>query len=94
MQTALIPDEPGPDEPIPYTLTPKAEAFLDLVDLAARHASVAVVDGALYLRPALVESVIDGVAAWACSQCGAAWFGPLPDDGLCPDCVPGYRVSA
>jgi rubrerythrin len=23
---------------------------------------------------------------WACQQCGAAWFGPPPDDGLCPGC--------
>jgi hypothetical protein len=23
---------------------------------------------------------------WACTHCGAAWFGTPPDDGLCPSC--------
>lgn len=23
---------------------------------------------------------------WGCERCGAAWFGPPPDDGLCPTC--------
>ena len=49
---------PGPDQPIPYTLTPKARALLDQVP--------------------------DG--QWACGQCGAAYFGTPPGDGLCPGC--------
>jgi hypothetical protein len=23
---------------------------------------------------------------WACRRCGAAWFGPAPEDGRCPAC--------
>jgi hypothetical protein len=49
---------PDPDQPIPFTLTPKARALLDQVP--------------------------DG--QWACEQCGAAYFGTPPEDGLCPGC--------
>jgi hypothetical protein len=31
---------------------------------------------------------------WACLRCGAAYFGPVPDDGLCPACrVAGQRPA-
>ena len=49
---------PDLDQPVPYTLTPKARALLDQVP--------------------------DG--QWACGQCGAAYFGTPPGDGLCPGC--------
>jgi hypothetical protein len=60
------------DEPIPYTLTPKASAFLDLT-APGRHEGTAIIDGA---------------TGWACGRCGFAWFGPVPDDGLCESCRP------
>ncbi len=70
MQTTITLDSPGPDEPIQYTLTPKAVAFLDRT-APGRHEGTA---------------IIDGIAGWACGRCGFAWFGPVPDDGLCPGC--------
>ena len=50
-----------PDQPVPFTLTPKARALLDQVP----------------------------EDQWACEQCGAAWFGAAPGDGLCPACRAG-----
>jgi len=60
----------APDQPVPYTLTLKADAFLDLT-APGHHKGTAIIDG------------LDG---WACGRCGFAWFGPLPDDGLCRNC--------
>ncbi len=72
---------PNPDIPIPYTLTPKA------------HAALA---AAPYLLPPDPAAPCGGCGhddcsacagyGWACLDCGAAYFGPAPDDGLCPDC--------
>jgi hypothetical protein len=59
-----------PDEPVPFTLTPKALAFLGRT-APGRHEGTAIIDGP------------DG---WACGRCGFAWFGPVPDDGLCRNC--------
>lgn len=70
MQPATARGQVGTDEPIPYTLTAKAYAFLDRTE-PGRHPGTA---------------IIGGVAGWACGRCGFAWFGPAPDDGLCPGC--------
>ncbi len=70
MQTAITPGAPGPDTPVPYTLTAKAHAYLD-------RAAPARVD-----EPAAV----DDTAGWCCGRCGSAWFGPVPGDGLCGPC--------
>jgi hypothetical protein len=59
-----------PDEAVPLTLTPKAVALLDLTTHPVTQFGV------------LAESS-DG---WACGRCGFGWFGPVPDDGRCPDC--------
>jgi hypothetical protein len=58
------------DEPVPYTLTPKALAFLDLTPHPVTQFGV-------------LGSSSDG---WACGRCGFAWFGPVPDDGQCRNC--------
>ena len=61
------------DEPVPYTLTAKAYAFLDLT-APGRHEGTAIIDG--------------GPLGWACGRCGFAWFGPVPEDGQCRNCQP------
>jgi hypothetical protein len=69
-------DLTGPDQPVPYTLTPKVLAELDQPEPATGcgcgcgGAGCPVCAG-------------DG---WACQQCGLAFFGTEPDDGLCPAC--------
>lgn len=60
-----------PDEPVPLTLTPKALAFLDLTPHPVTQF------GAI---------AYDNSEGWACGRCGFAWFGPVPDDGLCRNC--------
>ena len=52
----------NPNQPVPFTLTPRAHAALDS------------------------DGTPPGPGEWACDQCGAAWFGTPPDDGLCPAC--------
>lgn len=76
----------NPDTPVPYTLTPKAHAFLNRTARAVHTAGAAVIDGALYLAAALAGAVVTGPAEWACSRCRTGWFGPVPPDGLCRDC--------
>jgi hypothetical protein len=61
------------DEPVPYTLTPLGYVALAFDELRAVEA-VPLVD-----EP-------DPDDEWACLVCGAAWFGPVPDDGQCHDC--------
>ena len=36
---------------------------------------------------ALLDQVPEG--QWACAGCGDAWFGDVPDDGLCQACRAG-----
>jgi rubrerythrin len=81
--TAMI-DTARPDEPVPYTLTAKAVAYLDRM---TRAAGTAVIDGALSLETALAGAAIpDCLGEWACRRCGFAFFGTPADDELCPDC--------
>ena len=35
-----------------------------------------------------------GPGEWGCDQCGAAWFGTPPEDGLCPACRAEQAVTA
>ena len=41
----------------------------------------------LHLELAQTAGKAPGPSAeeWACQRCGAAYFGPRPEDGLCPD---------
>jgi hypothetical protein len=55
---------PDLDQPVPFTLTPKAHAELD-------------------------SDSPPGPGEWGCDQCGAAFFGTPPGDGLCPACRAG-----
>ena len=38
---------------------------------------------------ALGTATPPGPGEWGCDQCGAAFFGTPPDDGLCPPCRGG-----
>ena len=77
-------DTARPDEPVPYTLTAKAVAYLDRMTHAA---GTAVIDGTLCLESALAGAAIpDCLGEWGCRRCGFAFFGTPADDELCPDC--------
>jgi hypothetical protein len=61
------------DRPVPYTLTPRGYAVLAL-DRPRPVEAVPLVD-----EPGPADE-------WSCDYCGAAFFGPCPDDGLCETC--------
>lgn len=87
MLRSFVRDTSGnPDAPVPFTLTPKAHAFLERTAGIVHAAGAAVIDGALYLEAALAGAVVTGPAEWACGRCGDGWFGPVAADGLCRDC--------
>jgi hypothetical protein len=67
---------PGPDQPIPFSLTPKALAALDAGTTAA----------ALDCACGSEDCPACAGSGWACARCGDAFFGAAPDDGLCPPC--------
>ena len=48
----------------------------DLIALAWLHLELAQTAG---------KAPSPSAEEWACQQCGAAYFGPRPEDGLCPD---------
>jgi hypothetical protein len=64
-----------PGQPIPYTLTAKAHAVLDL-------------DNSHGWREEDTPAAT-GPDEWGCERCGAACLGTAPDDGLCPACRAG-----
>lgn len=85
--TTVTDDMPGLNEPVPYTLTPKAVARLDQEDRYA--AEIAELDG-----NGEVSAPVDdgpGEYEWECIWCGSVFFGtPLlgtaPDDQTCDAC--------
>jgi hypothetical protein len=71
----------GSEEPPAALWTFLAAARDDVLTLAAEVRR---------LRAALAAmSAAATVGQWACHQCGAAWFGTPPEDGLCPGCGTG-----
>lgn len=41
------------------------------------------------MAAAIIAAHAIGADEWACLRCGAAYFGPVPDDGLCAACRAG-----
>jgi hypothetical protein len=77
----IVHDIPGLDEPVPYTLTPKAHAFFGREEhytrlYAAELAALAAGD----------EDQGPGEYEWECTWCGSVWFGTAPDDQTCDAC--------
>jgi hypothetical protein len=67
---------PGPDDPIPFTLTPKAHATLDT-------------DGPVMdcgCSCGYDDCTACAGYGWACLRCGLAFFGTPPEHGLCGPC--------
>jgi hypothetical protein len=67
------------DQPVPFTLTPKAHAALARDD-----------DGSgPFLDCGCGYDNCEACAGcgWACQRCGLAFFGTPPDDGLCAACA-------
>ena len=82
MQATMALDIPGPDEPIPCTLTTKAVAFLDQQDRYAAENSALVASGEM-------SAAIDdgpGEYEWECTWCGSVFFGTAPEDATCEVC--------
>jgi len=75
---AWCPNHPtgtGPDQPVPYTLTPKADAALDHPQGPVMHCGCGYADC----------STCTGYG-WACLTCARAFFGTRPEHGQCPGC--------
>ena len=73
-----------PDEPPAELRDFLAAARHDVLTLAAENRR---------LRAALSATWTAAVTAdgWGCVNCGTAYFGQVPDDGLCAACEPGRR---
>ena len=83
MLRSFVRDTSGnPDAPVPFTLTPKAHAFLERTAGIVHAAGAAVIDGALYLEAALAGAAVTGCPPNG-HAAGAAigWFGPGPTTG-------------
>jgi hypothetical protein len=81
----------NPDTPVPYALTPKALAALAAPSCLLPPDPAAPCGGC-----GGDDCPACACNGWACLACGDAYFGPIPDDGLCRGCraIPAPAAGA